>query len=75
MPLWFMMSFQYIPLPHFFSPSVVLGQQGCHLAGNSEDDVDMLGLSLDEHRHLSLSPYPTPEMLTGCLIAFSIFPL
>lgn len=70
-----MMSFQHLPLTHFFSPSVVLGQQGCHLAGNAEDDGNSLGLSLGEHHLLFPPPYPTPEMHMGYLITFFLSPL
>ena len=67
-----MVSFQYLPLSRFFTPSMVLGQQGCRLAGNAEDEVGTLKVSLGEHCLLSPPSYLIPEMLNCILCSASV---
>lgn len=54
-----------LPVLHFLAPFMVVGQQGCHLVGNSEDEVGTLGRALGDCHLLSLSPWSTLQMPAG----------
>lgn len=54
-----------LPVLHLLAPFMVVGQRGCHLVGNSEDEVGTLGRALGDCHLLSLSPWLALQMPAG----------